>query len=255
VGDAEARAGIGRVALAVEVGEQWRDLGEAARGLRVARDARTWVDDDDVLSMAALHRLAFVSLSNLTRHQESLAEARAGIALIAGRQDPASLAMHARLLSGLVAAPASDLDQGEDRRTLGREAVELAERSGDDQALATAATSLAWAAADAGDLEDALGSAHRVASMATDTAFVLNAAIFESDVLVRLGRYDEAIAAGAAAIERSTRIGLERGIGAMIAANVGEAHAAMGDVPAALEVLGRAAVHLATMPPFRSFTV
>src|SRR5690606_22152376 len=140
-------------------------------------------------------------LSNLTRHQESLAEARAGIALIAGRQDPASLAMHARLLSGLVAAPASDLDQGEDRRTLGREAVELAERSGDDQALATAATSLAWAAADAGDLEDALGSAHRVASMATDTAFVLNAAIFESDVLVRLGRYDEAIAAGAAAIE------------------------------------------------------
>ncbi|HET8926244.1 MAG TPA: AAA family ATPase [Microbacterium sp.] len=255
VGDADARAGTGRVELAIEIGGQWRDLSEAARGLRIAREARTWVDDDDVLARAALHLLAFISLSNLTRHHESLQEARAGIALIEGRDDAASLATHARLLSGLAAAATSDLAPSEDRRELGRRALALAERSGDEQAVASAASHFAWAASDAGDLEAALNSVRRITTLPSDNPAVANAALFESDILVRLGRYDEAIAAGTVGIQRATRIGLERGIGAMIAANVGEAHAAKGDVTSTLGVLGRAGAHLTTTPPFQSFTV
>ncbi|HWD62193.1 MAG TPA: AAA family ATPase, partial [Humibacter sp.] len=252
--NAEQHANQSRTALTLEIADHWRVLGDVGRSLRVVQDGLTASSKDDVLGRARLHREAYVALGNSFRHAEAAAHARAGIALVSDRTDPEALAVHARLLATLVAGSREQLLPGEDRRALGRQAIELAERSGDVAALVTAASDFSWIAADEGDLDGAMESIRLVLDLKSlNDSQILSATLFEVDTLVRMGRYRQAIDAGRARMDRAASIGLKGGMAALIDANVAEAMVDSGDLPGAKLRWHRVAPHLDSWPAFRSF--
>ncbi len=251
----DVRAGRKHSELLLEVALEWRDLGDAVRALRLARAGFTG-DLHDPIETAQLHWVVSASLGNTGRLVEGLREARIGIGLVEGLEDSRALAVQARLLGLMATQSQDDLAAHEDREDLAGRAVSLAERSGDLSALSATLTNAAWVASDLGDFDAGLGHVRRIIDLAdVDDADRLKAILFEVDVLVRSGAFEEALDACEAAAVLARSSGLERGIGAMIAANKGEALLCLGRTAEALGVLERSGSLLTAMPQFRSFTV
>lgn len=252
VENAAVRAGISTSLLATDVANAWMVAGDISRAMRVVRAALLHHDHDPLDEGRLRHALGR-ALSNTGRFSDANTELQRAIDLLSTSSESAALAIRARCLSIVVVT--SDFEVTDPRRweDLDR-AVELAESSGDGDALAYVLISRAWCEIDAGDVESGLATARRASELGTP-ATRLNAANTSIDALVRLGRYDEAERSGTAATAAAAEVGLERGVGAFIRANVAEALIARGDAVDGIRQLERALALLTHMPTFQSFAL
>ncbi len=254
VPDARDRAGRSEIAMATAVAEEWRDLSDAHRMLRVCRAALASAEDDAV-DRALLLRATTVALFVLSRHVDALGELRRGLALVETRTDRRALIAKARLMALMLAFGDSLVGGEQNRRELAANAVAAAETAEDPNALAAVLKSAAWVASDYGDSAASAALIRRIADLDVDVATKLDAIISETDGLIRMGRFADAVALGEPAVALATEVGLQRGVGSMISTNVGEALFAIGDAARADEVLELADSHLRGSPQFRSFVL
>lgn len=241
VPDAGARAGRSFAEMAVALADQWNDLGEWDRALRVARvGAANSAPQDDPAVRADLHRVTGSLLLTLDQGDRGRAEFGAGIALVADRSEVPAIVAHVRLL-GLTATMADPSDvSAQDRMAAATRALELAGQIQSPIATVAALKAGAWTCCDRGELEEALVLSDRMAQVPdVDGGTRLNGVLSRIDLLVRLGRFAEAITEGYSSMALAESLGHDHGMGAMIAANVGEALFAIGDLERAVPLLER----------------
>src|SRR5690606_963044 len=96
-----------------------------------------------------------------------------------------------------------------------------------------------WAQSDAAALDEALATIRRASALDVPAPDRFHACLVELDTLVRLGRFAEAVELGEPAVQEASALGLERWIGAKLAANVAEAHLGLGTAARAMTLLDR----------------
>lgn len=211
VPDAATRAGTTLPELHLDAAQAWHDLGDPERSLRSANEGLA-VCPDDPYTRAALLRQRFVETYNLEHHgrNEDLEKA---VALLEGIDDPRARILLSRVLTNIA------LDEhGEAAAAHAHRAIALAEEAGDDAALAVALTVEAWRIAGEDDDEPgALAPLERAVTLRLDPPLRAYAGHALTDMLVRVGRYDEAIVVGTQHYDDVARAGIERGSGASIA--------------------------------------
>ncbi|MFB7892915.1 AAA family ATPase [Microbacterium sp. NPDC056044] len=235
VPDAAARARTSLPALHLDAAQAWHDLGDPERALRSVNEGLA-VCRDDPLTRAALLRMRFVETYNLDHRSgrfEDLAEA---IVLLEGIDD-----RRARILLSRVYTNLAIDEHGADAADHTARAIALAEEAGDDFALAVALTVEAWRiAADEDDELGALVPLERAVTLRVDPALRAYAGQALTDMLLRVGRFDEAAVVGAQHFDDVSRAGIERGSGASIASALAFALFAIGRPDAALRYAQRA---------------
>lgn len=253
VPDAEARAGFPRHEVSIEVAREWRTANDPARSLRVLRDGLSFTPREDSLARARLHHVACGPLTDDGRRADSLAEAEQGLRLLEGDERPAALAVAARLLMGR-AMMYDDPSDAVQRREMVAESIALAERCGEPDALGTVIGESVWILTDLGELEECLIAIERARALDVPLRARLVLFISETDILVRLGRYDEAITRADEGARLAAEVGLERGMGAILASNRGEAELGLG-LPRAVDTLDECFPLLSANSVFRSFVL
>ncbi len=234
VPDAETRAGTTLPALHLDAAQAWHDLGDPARSLRSA-DEGLAVCPDDPITRAALLRQRFVETFNLEHRgrPDDLAEA---VRLLEGIDERRARVLLSRVLTNMA------IDQhGEDAASHAARAIALAEEAGDDDALAVALTVEAWRIADDGrDEPAALAPLQRAVTLRLDPPLRAYAGAALTDMLLRVGRFDESAVVGAQHYDDVARAGIERGSGPSIAHSLSFALFALGRPEAAQRYAQRA---------------
>lgn len=251
---ADDRLGVPPTSLAAQIAEQWLDAGDMDRTIRVARAGIADSDGSDPVGVARLHRVAAGALGNSGRLAESSAECRAAISVLTDERTPAAAAVRARAMALRAVNDSGDGDSDARVETILDEAIAQADASADADALAYCTLMRAWVAIDRGDSPHALDLIGEViASPTVPTETRLNARNSQIDVLVRLGRRDDAITAGLEGMKLATAAGLERSLGSYMATNVAEAMISAGRGREAVPLLRRALELLTRTPAFASF--
>ncbi|MBW9094308.1 AAA family ATPase [Microbacterium jejuense] len=211
VPDAADRAGTSLPALHLGAAQAWHDLGDAERSLRSANEGLA-VCPDDALTRAALLRQRFVETYNL-EHRGRLEDLAESVALLEGLDDPQARALLSRVLTNLA------LDEhGDEAAQHTARAIALAEDSGDDGALAVALTVESWRiAADEDDEPRALEPLERAVTLHLDPGLRAYAGTGLTDMLLRVGRFAEAVVVGEQHYADVVRAGIERGSGSGLA--------------------------------------
>ena len=211
VPDAETRAGTTLPALHLDAAQAWHDLGDTERSLRSANEGLC-VCPDDPLTRAALLRQRFVQTYNLEHRgrAEDLAEA---VALLEGRDDSDARVLLSRVFTNMA------LDEhGDEAAAHAARAIALAEEAGDDAALAVALTVEAWrVAGDEADEQRALAPLERAVTLRLDPPLRAYAGAALTDMLLRVGRFQEAVVVGTQHYDDIARAGIERGSGSGLA--------------------------------------
>ncbi|WP_109211030.1 MULTISPECIES: LuxR family transcriptional regulator [Microbacterium] len=227
VPDAQVRAGTTLPELHLDAAEAWHDLGEAERSLRSANEGLC-VCDDDPLTRAGLLRQRFVETYNL-EHRGRTEDLHEAVALLEGIDDPRARVLLSRVLTNIA------LDEhGEEAAAHAARAIALAEEAGDDDALAVALTVEAWRIA--GDEDDELGALQpleRAATLRVEPPLRAYAGSALTDMLLRVGRFDDAAVVGAQHYDDVVRAGIERGSGSGLAYALAQALFATGRAEAA----------------------
>lgn len=234
VPDASTRAGTTLPALHLDAAQAWHDLGDPERSLRSATEGLA-VCPDDPITRAALLRQRFVQTFNLEHRgrDEDLAEAAA---LLEHQDEPRARILLSRVLTNIALA-----EHGEDAARHAARAIELAEEAGDDAALAVALTVEAWRiASDEDDELGALAPLERAVTLRLDPPMRAYVGVALTELLLRVGRYDEAAVVGAQHYEDVARAGIERGSGAGLAHALASALFATGRPEAARRYTQRA---------------
>ncbi|WP_342001346.1 AAA family ATPase [Microbacterium sp. LWH7-1.2] len=211
VPDAETRAGTSLPALHLDAAQAWHDLGDAERSLRSANEGLS-VCPDDPVTRAALLRQRFVQTYNL-EHRGRGEDLEEAVALLEDVDDPRAHILLSRVLTNIA------LDEhGEAAAAHAARAIALAEEAGDDAALAVALTVEAWRiAGDEDDEPRALAPLERAVTLRLDPSMRAYAGSALTDMLLRVGRFDEAAVVGTQHYEDITRAGIERGSGSSLA--------------------------------------
>lgn len=252
VPDAAERAGIDSPALHNELALLWSG-NDPARALRIARAGLH--GDVEPLTRGMLLGECAVALFNLGRLSECAEHTADAIAQL-DEADPAHWSALARLLAMRSALPGRVIGaDASQQQQLADRALELAELVGDTRAMRSVLGNASWAQIAFAGLEASLATARRMRELTVSATERLEADLIELDVLVRLGRFDEAIGVGEPAVADAIDVGLERYIGSMLAANLAEAHLGRGTVPRAVELLERCLTLLSILPLFQSFAL
>ena len=251
VPDAEERSGSTRTELYAETAYAWRML-DNARTLRLVKAGLAVTPEEDRLGRARLHVEAAAAEGNAGAVAASLEIVERALPLL-DEDDAAHALVRARALGLKVTFPASSVGGDEERQRIAVAALEAAERSGDPGTLATCLTHISWPLIDRGELDDALTTIRRAFSPTLPAERRLHATITELDALVRLGRFAEAAAIAERRITLAVDVGLDRSVGAMIAANQAEALLSLGDAVEGLAIAERCLELLSGVPTFRSF--
>lgn len=235
VPDAPERAATTLPQLHLDAAESWHDLGDAERALRSANEGLAVCPDDDPVTRAALLRQRFVEMYNL-EHRARRADLEQAVALLEGVDDRRACILLSRVFNNLA------LDEhGEEAAAHCARAIELAESAGDDDALAVALTVDAWRIGFDEDSEPrALAPLERAVTLKLDPPLRAYAGSALTDMLVRLGRFYEAVVVGRQHYEDVARAGIERGSGASIAHSLVLALFAAGQPQEALDAARRA---------------
>lgn len=249
VPDAAGRARVELADLVLEVARGWRAT-DPDRARRVA--AMGLAASDEPVLRALLHAEIAIAHSGLGDHSAAHREIEHALRGLDADSD-ASRAALARLHSILSTLPASVVGHDVDRLRIASDAARAAEAAGDDDALSTVLCNTSWHLIDRGDLDAALKSVRRVFDLDVTPEVRLNAVITELDILVRQGEFAEAVSVGDVGIALADRVGLERGVGALIAANLTEAHVGVGEPDAAFALFDRYIDLLRSSPLFRSY--
>lgn len=234
VPDAAARAGTTLPQLHLEAAQAWHDLGDSERALRSANEGLA-VCPDDPLTRAGLLRQRFVEVFN-TEHRNRRDDLLTAIGLLEDSPDRRAQVLQSRILSNLAIA-----EHGTEAQEHAARAIALAEEAGDDAALAVALTVEAWRVAD--DDDDApsgLAPIERAATLTLDPALRAYVGGAQIDLLLRVGRFDEAVVVGEQHYAEVVRAGIERGAGSSIAYSLARALFAVGRAGDALRYARRA---------------
>ncbi|NLP84145.1 AAA family ATPase [Microbacterium sp. CFH 90308] len=234
VPDAATRAGTTLPELHLGAAEGWHDLGDAERALRSANEGLA-VCPDDAFTRAALLRLRFVEVFNF-EHRNQTEDLHAAIELLDGLDDERALALLSRVYTNLAIG-----DHGASAQQNAQRAIALAEQAGDDAALGVALTVESWRISDdETDEPRALAPVQRAAALPLDPALRSYAGTALIDLLVQLGRFDEAAIVGEQRYADAVRAGIERGSGASVAYSLARALFSMGRADDALRYARRA---------------
>ncbi|MDR7188911.1 DNA-binding CsgD family transcriptional regulator/tetratricopeptide (TPR) repeat protein [Microbacterium sp. BE35] len=234
VPDAETRSGTTLPALHLDAAQAWHDLGDPERALRSANEGLA-VCPDDPITRAALLRRRYVETFNL-EHRGRRDDIDEAVSLLEGSDDRRARILLSRVLTNM----AID-EHGTDAAQHAARAIALAEESGDDDALAVALTVEAWRiAGDEDDEPGALAPLERAVTLRLDPSMRAYAGQALTDMLLRVGRFDEASVVGAQHFEEVSRAGIERGSGAALAHSLSFALFATGRPDAGLRYAQRA---------------
>lgn len=250
VPDAPARAGKSRHGLTAAVAESWILAADMGRARRVALTGLAG-DPTDPVERAALHRLAGLALANEGRVTESVEQLQQAVTLLEHRDDPQAMSLLALCLGAMYYGGVGTGDP-EDEAVLHR-ALSLAEASGDVGARAQTLIYLATALSTSARLRENLEVLAGALTLDISPSDRAKVCLIQVDTLVRLGEYAEAVRLGEQGMAAAAEVGLDRGLGSFIAANVGEALLAVGEVDRARDVLRRSRTLLATTPTFDSY--
>lgn len=220
--DAATRAGTTLPELHLDAANAWHDVGESERALRSANEGLA-VCPDDPLTRAGLLRKRFVEVFN-TVHENRREDLLTAIGLLEGLSDRRAHALHSRILSNLAIT-----EHGSEAREHAARAIALAEESADDDALAVALTIEAWRIAnDEDDAVRGMEPVERAAQLPLSPAPRAYVASEQIELLLRCGRFDEAVVVGERHYGEVVRAGIERGAGSSIAFSLAQAHFAVG---------------------------
>jgi DNA-binding CsgD family transcriptional regulator len=248
VPDAATRAGTSLHGLTASVADSWLLAADMGRALRVALAALASRPEDPV-DRAALHRLAGIALANQGRVTEALDHLRRAVALLDENDDLRALPVLALSLGASYAATGG----GPENEDLRRRALSLAQAAGDDEVRAQTSIYLTSAFSTSARLREDLEVLSEALSLDIAPSLRAKVCLIQVDTLARLGEYAEAVRVGEQGVAATVEAGLDRGLGACIAANVGESLLATGQADRARDVLRRSRGLLATMPTFDSY--
>jgi DNA-binding CsgD family transcriptional regulator len=234
VPDAAERAGTTLADLHLQASVAWQDLGDPERALRAANEGLASPIDDPVLR-AALLRQRYVEEFNTRRDPDSTALDDV-LELLEGIDSDRAKILLSRTLSNIA------LDRrSQDARSDLRRAVQLAEEAGSSQALAIALTNEAWRLSEEeSDEVEALVPLERALALQLNPSARAYVGSAYTDMLNRLGRYDDAARAGQRHLDEAVDAGLDRGLGGDIALSTAQALFSAGLPEQALVVAHRA---------------
>lgn len=234
VPDAAARAGTTLPQLHLEAAQAWHDLGDSERALRSANEGLA-VCPDDPLTRAGLLRQRFVEVYN-TEHHNRRDDLLTAIGLLEDLPDSRARVLLSRILSNVAIS-----EHGAEAQEHTARAISLAEDAGDDAALAVALTIEGWRIAD--DEDDAprgIEPIERAVTLSLDPALRAYVGGAQIDLLLRVGRFEEAVVVGEQHYAEVVRAGIERGAGSSIAFSLARALFAVGRATDALRYARRA---------------
>lgn len=236
VPDAAARAGAEQQAIWLDVAQDVYDAGDPARAARVGEAGLQECPPTDAFTRAALLRLVFVLRYNAGERGPSLValldEART---LLGEPTTPATQAQLAKVLSTFASTP----PYTDEKIALSTEAIDLADSSGDLDALALALINRAISWSEQGRPEDALSDERRAADVAPTPLRRLHSLINLQDSLALAGRFAESAEIGEKARAEAEAAGLARSLGAHVDTNLANALLALGRAGEAVAVLRR----------------
>ena len=217
VPDAAERSGTTLADLHLQASIAWQDLGDPERSLRAANEGLGAPIDDPVLR-AALLRQRYVGEFN-TRRDPDPATLDDILNLLEGIDSDAAKILRSRILTNIA------LDhRPKDARADLQRAVQLAEQAGSNQALAIALTNEAWRLSEQDDDEvAALIPLERALALQLNPSARAYVGAAYTDMLNRLGRYDDAAHVGERHLDEALDAGLDRGLGGDIALSTAQA--------------------------------
>ncbi len=228
VADPAGVLGREELALRCEVAEDLRDAGQSRAAMCMIDHALAAAPADGAaIEKARLHAAAMSLAAEHVGTAAAMVHLAPIEALLGDRTDAAALPYRVQALAAR-AHISAELEQS----ALTDACVTLASRSGDPAVMSMALCKRAVLRLHAGGYETALADLRH--ALEIDEGAMLwgrCATANVVDILNRLGRYDEAVEAGLASLSEAFEEGLERRIGAPIAANVAEAlvNAGRGD--------------------------
>ena len=249
VPDASARVDVAEHQLYLGILRDLDDLGDSIRGIRVAQLTLDACPSDDNLARAEVLHLLGGALTASGDTKGALACAEDAIECLASEDVPAADALRAEAFARIATNP----HYRGDWFALLERAEQHALDSEDAEALAFVLRRRASYYVQLGWWDEAPDAHRRAVLAATRPASRLVAINNEMDLHVRRGRYEEAIRLGREGMSESTAVGLDRGIGAIIASNLAEALVYAGHLDEGLTHAARASELLTDEPGFRSF--
>jgi DNA-binding CsgD family transcriptional regulator len=226
VADAEARAGMDRVALLSRCAEVAYAAGDPARAAELLHQAIALVDASRQPQRAGLLHAQLARYLRLLGDPAALSEQQQAVRLV----PPGPSVERARVL-GSLAYLLVLVDRFAEARGPAEEAVTIATQVGARAEEANARTALGSAQINLGDPDAGLAelqAAVRLATQAGDMILALRATVSHSDGLLAAGRPAEAATVALDGIEEAHRMGLTRAFGPFLACNATEALVALG---------------------------
>jgi len=226
VPDAEARAGMDRVALLARCAEAAYGASDLARAAELVRQAIALVDEARQPQRAGLLQEQLARCLRWLGDPAALDAHQQAVRLV----PPEPSAERARVL-GSLAQHLLGLDRFAEVREVAEEAVAVAGEVGAVVEEAAARAALGDALVHLGEVDAGLAeleAAGRLATQAGDVVVMLRATLNHSDGLLATGRLEEAATVALDGIQEARRLGLARSYGPLLAYNVTEALLALG---------------------------
>jgi DNA-binding CsgD family transcriptional regulator len=226
VPDAEARAGMDRVALLARCAEAAYGAGDLAGAAQLVRQALALVDEARQPQRAGLLHEQLARCLRRLGDPDALGEHQQAVRLV----PPEPSAERARVL-GSLAQHLLGLDRFAEAREVAEEAVAVAVKVGARAEEANARTALGNALIHLGEVDAGLAelaAARRLATHTGDVVVGLRAIINHSDALLATGRLEEAATVALDGLYEARRLGLAHFHGPILAGNATEALVALG---------------------------
>jgi DNA-binding CsgD family transcriptional regulator len=246
VPDAEERAGADLVAVLSRCAEAAYTTGDNTRAVQLLRRALPLVDEARQRQRAGLLHEQLARCLRALGDPEALGQQQEAVRLV----EPEPSVERARVL-GSLAQYLGLVDRFAEAREPAEEAVAMAIQVGARAEDANARTALGTALANLGESDAGLAeleAAHHIAIEAGDVVVMLRAVVNRSDVLVAVGRLEEAATVALAGMGEASLRGLGHQPQTMLACNATEALFALGRWDQAERVSGEA-VELAPADP------
>jgi DNA-binding CsgD family transcriptional regulator len=249
IADAAERVGLSRAALSLEVAQAYEDGGERDKAMRAAEAGiKHAVPDENLVRVALMSELGDRLLTS-GRRLEASEVLRTAHDLL----DPDGPAEERALLARIDAVRVMVDPRLEPTAVdIIDRAVALAESAGEPAALGMALLQRAGWHGDRGELVTAETDLRRAADLPADIRTHLQAMVNLTGFHLMVGHYQDAVEAGRRAIGEAVLAGQERGLGAFLTLNVGEAEIALGEFGSGLAMVERAGSALPTSHYFQS---
>jgi len=227
VPDAEARAGVDRVALLARCTFAAYAAGDPARAAELARQALALLDETRQPQRAGLLHEQLARSLRMLGDPAALGEHQEAVRLVPSEPS----AERARVLRSLAQYLLVLVNRPAEARAPAEEAIAVAGQVGAAAEEANARVTLGGVLVDLGEVDAGLAEleeARRLATKSGDVVLPLRAIVDQSDALVATGRLDQAATVALAGLDLARRHGLAHFNGPLLATNAAQALVALG---------------------------